>query len=177
MRRLTIQPLIRRITKYFPTLMRRIVHFILVFIVLACLIGVAGIVYIWYGGQHSTTPIAPMPRSTPRVAIHPVTPAINVPEGAAVEQLSTPIAPGQTASIQVKTNPHSICTIKVEYNHVASTVPGLTDTTADILGVVSWNWVVSSNTPLGSWPVTVTCSLNKKTAVVIGTLVVARATN
>jgi hypothetical protein len=44
---------------------------------------------------------------------------------------------------------------------------------ADDFGAVSWNWKVDAWAPVGSWPITVTCAHNKKSAVVQTTLEVA----
>ncbi len=88
----------------------------------------------------------PTPTSTP-------TPAA----GVAFSSLSSPVSRGGTARADVATTPNTRCTIKVVYKGVTSNAAGLGPKTSDASGSVSWSWKVASNTPKGSWPVTVTC--------------------
>ena len=140
-----------------------------------------GMIYTWYMGENGpqlASAGAPAPVAIDKAPIRkPFQPSANSPESAAVQSLTSPITPGSDAYISVHTNPLSVCTIKVEYNKVASTDPGLIAKTADDYGSVSWTWTVGSSVPLGKWPVTVTCIWNKKDAVVIGDLIVATQTN
>lgn len=134
-----------------------------------------GVAYTWYVGQDTTddttmiaAPIAP----TPPAVIKPTKPAADAKQSAAVQILTSPVAPGSNASITVKTNAESDCTIVVEYNEVPSTDSGLAPKSADEFGIVSWTWTVEEATPLGTWPVDVTCAFNEQSAMVRGNLVV-----
>jgi hypothetical protein len=98
--------------------------------------------------------------------IVPKLPNRNAQESAAVETLTSPVAPGDNAMINVKTNPTSTCKIVVAYNNVAEADSGLMPKKADNFGTVGWAWTVPKNAPLGSWPVTVTCQYYEKSAVV-----------
>jgi hypothetical protein len=60
----------------------------------------------------------------------------------------------------------------VEYNDVPSADSGLKPKTADDFGIVSWAWTVEATTPVGEWPVDVTCVFNDQSAMVRGKLVV-----
>jgi hypothetical protein len=102
-------------------------------------------------------------------------PAKDAQESAAVEVLTSPVAPGENAMISVKTNPTSTCKISVIYNNVPDTDSGLVPHKADSFGTVNWAWTVPKNTPLGSWPVTVTCQYYTKSAVVSQDLRVEKA--
>jgi hypothetical protein len=137
----------------------------------------AGVAYTWYNGQNPPvdtsaqsvameTPTAPVMRHTQ--------PAPNAPESAAVEAITSPVQPGSNASITVKTNPTSACTIAVTYNNVPSKDSGLSPKVADEYGIVSWTWTVESSVPVGKWPAKVTCVYNKKSAMVQADLQVAK---
>lgn len=135
---------------------------------------VAGAGYVLYQDLHakdsSTSSPAIVVASEP--IIKPTTPGANVPEGAAIETLTSPAVLGETASVTVKTNAGSTCTIAVVYNNVPSKDAGLVTKTADDFGTISWNWKIDTSVPTGSWPINVTCSLNKKSAFVQGNILI-----
>jgi hypothetical protein len=144
--------------------------------VLIVLLVAAGAIYTWFAGRN------PAPNqttnavdATPAPVVKAVDPAPNAPESASVQSLTSPVAPGDNASATIKTNPGSWCTITVVYDKTASTDSGLTGKTADDFGSVSWTWTVDTTAPTGTWPVTVTCLRNKVSAVVVGSLIVAKA--
>jgi hypothetical protein len=150
---------------------------VLSIVVLAVVFVGGGLGYTWYMGQQpvdTTAAIAEPVVTKPAPEIKPVKPSANAKESASVQMLTSPVAPGANASISVKTNPASKCTIKVEYNKILSTDSGLTAKTADEFGMVSWTWTVEETAPLGKWPVKVTCTYNKKSAFVQGDLKVAK---
>lgn len=134
-----------------------------------------GAAYTWYMGR---TSVADTSAGDPVVEVAPVIkhvqPAANVSESASVQMLTSPVVPGSNASVTVRTNPGSQCTIIVEYNKVASKDSGLSLKTADEFGMVTWTWTVEASVPLGKWPVKVTCVNDKKSAFVQGDLVVAK---
>ena len=141
--------------------------------VLLVLIVGAGIGYTWYMGQQpvDTAAVAAPVEAAPKpavIAAPKLAPNANV--SASVQVLTSPVAPGANSSIMVKTNPGSACTIKVEYDEVASTDSGLTPKTADEFGLVNWTWTVEPTVPHGIWPVDVTCVSGEKSAVVRGDL-------
>lgn len=136
-----------------------------------------GVAYTWYMGQDSaenSSAIAVPVEAEPAPVLKRVQPAANAKVGASVQMLTSPVVPGSNASITVKTTPEAECTITVVYNKVASKDSGLGLKIADEYGMVSWAWTVEASVPLGKWPVTVTCTSNKKSAVVQGDLVVAK---
>lgn len=134
----------------------------------------AGLVYTWYQGRTpAVNTVTTSPTKTSTQTVQHVAPADNVQEGVSVQSLTSPVEPGDNASISVKTNPGSWCTITVEYNKVPSKDSGLIGKTADEYGTATWAWTVGPSTPVGKWPVTVTCLRNKLSAVVIGDLVVS----
>ena len=135
----------------------------------------AGLAYTFYMSQTDTVPVVSKPLSTlrPNTVKHAKL-ADNVPANASVQSLTTPVVPGDNASVSIKGNPGSICSIVVEYNKVASTDSGLIAKKTDEFGVVTWAWTLAATTPEGKWPVTVTCEYNKKTAIVIADIVVSK---
>ena len=72
-------------------------------------------------------------------------------------QMSTVVAPGGTALLEVRSSPAAACRIVVQYKAGPSKAPGLGPTTADSAGRVRWSWRVATSTRRGSWPVTVAC--------------------
>ena len=147
------------------------------FIVLIFILVGAGVAYIWYVGQYGNVEIADEEptASTATVKLrNPTKIAANAKEGVSIQMLSSPVKPGENASVDVKTNPDSKCSIKVEYNKIPSKDSGLVTKTADEYGLVAWSWTVDPAAPIGKWPVTITCVWNKKSAVVIGGLVVKK---
>ena len=130
-----------------------------------------GVAYTWYMGQQpvdTTTAIAEPVDVAPRQEIKPPTMSPDAAVSASVQMLTSPIMPGDNASITVKTNPKAVCSIVVEYDDVASNDSGLSLKTADEFGNVSWSWTVEPEVPLGTWPVDVTCAHNEKSAMVRG---------
>ncbi len=118
----------------------------------------------------TTPPIVyvPIPTSTPTPTptVTPTpTPTETPTPGAGVtfKSLSSPVRPGGTARADVVTTPKTRCTIKVVYKGATSNAAGLGPKTSDDAGTVSWSWKVATNTPKGSWPVTVTCGSTSAT--------------
>jgi len=138
----------------------------------------AGMAYTLFSAGPAPKPVLSKPADEEsfQAVPKPPQPAANAPEGVAVGAFTTPVVPGSNASIQVRTNAGSTCTITVVYNNVASTDSGLTPKTADDYGVVSWSWTVGSTVPVGSWPVHVTCAYHGRTGVVQANLEVNRTT-
>jgi hypothetical protein len=141
-----------------------------------------GAAYTWYMGQQplpqtvaEAAPAAEM--AEPVSAAKHMAPDPNAKASAAIEMLSSPVTPGMNASVSVKTNPNADCIVSVTYDKIASKDSGLASKTADEFGIVSWTWTVESTVPYGTWPVKVTCTINKRSAVVQGDLVVAKQIN
>lgn len=73
--------------------------------------------------------------------------------------------PGGRASAEIRTTPSGSCTIR--YTTPAGTVSsaqGLTPKSANAVGIVSWSWVIGSNTRAGFGTVVVTCAGQSATA-------------
>ena len=141
-------------------------------VLLVVIIG-AGVAYTWYMGQQPVdttavaTPVEVAPKPTV-IKAPKLSPNANV--SASIQVLTSPVAPGMNASILVKTNPTSACTIEVKYDEIASTDSGLMPKTADEYGLVEWVWTVEPTVPHGIWPVNVTCVSGEKSAMVRGDL-------
>lgn len=144
-------------------------------VVLLVLLGSAGLTYTWFIGQNSDVSVEEslQTQAAATPAIGPPKPSPKAPASAAIQALTTPVTPGDNAMVTVKTLQTAKCVISVEYDDVASTDSGLTPKVADDWGIVSWTWTVDASAPYGEWPVEVTCTYNKKTAVVKGYLEVA----
>src|SRR3989454_669618 len=75
--------------------------------------------------------------------------------------LSSPVSPGNPASITIKTVASARCQITVQYLSGPSKAKGLVPQTADSEGQVTWTWLVGSRTTPGTWPIIVTCLSGK----------------
>jgi len=71
--------------------------------------------------------------------------------------LTSPVSPGNPASITIKTVPSAQCRIRVQYLPGPSKAKGLIPQTADSEGQVTWTWRVGAQTTPGTWPIFVTC--------------------
>ena len=136
-----------------------------------------GIGYTYYMGLQPAVDSAAF--ATPVIAtlepvIKPTPQAANSKASASVQSLTSPVTLGSNTAMTVRTNPAATCTITVIYNNVASTDSGLGPKVADEYGMVSWSWTVDTTTPIGTWPVKVTCALNGRSAVVQADLQVVK---
>lgn len=144
-------------------------------VVLTVVAAGAGVSYIWYTGQEASavTAVAELPQPVvQQAAKHPL-PSTDAKASASIQQMTSPVAPGNEVSLHVRSNPTAVCKVAVEYNKVPSNDAAFTDKTADEFGMVDWRWSVPATAPKGKWPVTVTCSLDEaRSAVVTGDLIV-----
>ena len=138
-------------------------------VVLAVLALAGGTAYIFIIDKTTSTtiPVSAAPVSVTPAAgeIKPKAPSPNAREGVAVEFVTTPVRAGTQASVAVRTNPTSICTVAVAYNGVASHDPGLKPQTADGFGGVGWTWTVDTAAAAGTWPVDITCTYHGRSGV------------
>src|ERR1700757_1377423 len=126
----------RSSSKYHPVL--RVIRntFIAVFVLVGLLVGGA-FAYTWYNSQSSETPKTTLAikRSSPPKSLRKPSPTSKV--NASLLMLTSPIAPGDNASMSVRTNADANCTIKAEYNKVPAKDSGLVPKKADELGNVT----------------------------------------
>ena len=127
-----------------------------------------GIVYTWWVGQNQIAKIADSPVSEP-VTKAPLTLPDNALVSVSMQSLTSPVRPGDNASMTIKTNPKAACSIKVEYtNNQPSSDSGLVPKNADEYGIVSWSWSVEPNRLPGIWPATVTCANAENSGIYVG---------
>lgn len=144
-------------------------------VVLTVVVVGAGVGYIWYTGQEApaATAVAELPQPVVQQAARRPLPAADAKASASIQQMTSPVTPGDEVSLHVRTNPTAVCKISVEYNKVPSRDPAFVDKVANDFGMVDWRWSVPANAPRGKWPVTIICALDEaRSAVVIGDLVV-----
>lgn len=77
--------------------------------------------------------------------------------------VTSPVSPGDDATLVAKTVPGAECDITVYLKSGPSTASGLYPKTADSSGRVSWTWKVGTRTTAGSWRIVVTATHNGKT--------------
>lgn len=132
-----------------------------------------GGLYTWYMGQQkSLAASGDEPAPSRRVEIKPMRQDPNANVGVSVQVITSPVKPGENASVTVRTNQLADCTITVKYGDVAASDSGLMKKKADEFGMASWAWTVAPNAPEGSWPVRITCATQKKSGMAEAQLVV-----
>jgi hypothetical protein len=142
--------------------------------VLVALIIVAGLAWTWFSGQNSApVKVAAVPK-VPSKSHAPQKPSPTGVVGVAVQFISTPVRPGDNATMTIHTNIGANCTIMVAYNNVPAKDSGLVPKKADDMGLVTWGWTVPTTTPVGKWPATATCANTTKSGMVVGTLEVVK---
>ena len=152
--------------------------FISMLVLLILVIG-TGVIYTWYMGQNSadiTAAVAEPVEYKPAPVIKPSAPAANAKIGASIQSLTSPVQPGNNTSLTVKSMPGASCAIRVMYDKMPSTDSGLKPQIVDDFGTATWTWTVEPTAPLGTWPMEVTCTHLKQSAVVQASLILAEPT-
>jgi hypothetical protein len=111
----------------------------------------------------------PAPKPTPRPTPKPASGTLKV----TVTNLTSPVSPGEDATVGIRTRAGASCSIVVRYKSGPSKAQGLGPLKVDGSGVGSWTWLVGSRTTHGSWPITITCVSAGKSASAHATLVVS----
>ena len=102
----------------------------------------------------------------------------NVPIGSAVQSISSPIAPGNNASVTLRTTEGATCSIKVvrldthgkELERIEDS--GLVDKKVDVFGVATWTWTIPNGTVLGVWQADMFCTRDDMSTRSVGELVI-----
>ena len=129
--------------------------------------------YTWYMGQQKTLAAeSEEPTPSRRVELKPVRQDPNANVGVSVQVITSPVKPGENASVSIRTNQLADCTISVKYGDVTAADSGLVKKKADEFGLASWAWTVAPDAPEGAWPVRITCANQKKSGMVEASLVV-----
>ena len=149
----------------------RIVALVVLFLMLI-LVGL-GVFYTWYMGQNKPVETT---QEIKRVNHNPL-PAVskpyeNMPVGVALQHFTSPVSKGENSSIGIRTTPTAACSIRVEYDDIASKDTGLIPKVADEFGSVEWTWTVEASRPSGTWPVEIVCAYNTRSAFYKADLVV-----
>lgn len=145
-------------------------------VILLVVTAAAGVGYVWYIGQSEDPAAIQKPAQATggaRISERPKIPN-DAAIGASVQSITSPVIPGSNASVTVKTNPEATCAISVTYGGAKAVDSGLTEKLADEYGIVSWAWSLPANTPLGNWPVDITCKNVKNEAFVRNDLKVVK---
>lgn len=89
-----------------------------------------------------------------------------------VVSLTSPVSPGDDASITIQTAPNASCSITVIYKSGPSRARGLFPQSADRRGTVTWTWRVGTRTTPGRWRIVVTCAAGGRQGTLETTFVV-----
>lgn len=139
---------------------KRLRRTIITIIILVALLFGLGFVYTWYVGRQPLDDKANQPAPQPVVQKRPTVREVNenAQVGIVQQTLTTPIKPPANIEFSVKTNNGAACQIRVTYDKTESKDSGLVPKIADDFGVVVWTWSVPLGTPVGKWPLDVTCA-------------------
>jgi hypothetical protein len=139
----------------------------------AILIGL-GFLYTWFISNQVMpgTALTDLPQKPVEIQ-KPVT-RTNQRVSVAVSNLSSPVAPGDSVDLSIRTNIDAICTIEILAPTTKLVDINLSAKAADEFGIVSWAWQVPKETKDGSWPITVTCKNREYSGVVRAALVIKR---
>lgn len=144
-------------------------------IILLVLILMAGTVYVYLVDRNNKPKTVKTSANQQIQALPtPVAPASNVPEGVAVEAVSSPVAIGSDASISVLTNAGSTCDIVFSSNGAQTKNPALTPATANAYGSVNWTWTITDSEPIGNLSFTITCYYHSRSGVGTGNIQVTK---
>lgn len=142
--------------------------FFIASIVLASVCLIVGVVYIWYTGRNDDGKFKDMQAAetitAPTIKASKV--ADNAPVGVSIQSVSSPVTPGSVVSVAVRTKPEAECTIKLEVDKKVVSDTNFIKKIANEYGGADWEWTLSSSTPVGKWPVTITCQKDKSIGVV-----------
>lgn len=142
--------------------------------VLLVLVVTAGLLYTKLSDSSNSYLPSSHTSSATNTPIQPTKPSPKAQEGVAVDEVTSPVSLGTVATVAVTTEPTSNCTITFTVNNTLQKAPGLGPQTADSFGSASWNWTIAPTTPLGTWPVKVACTYNKKVGVYDATIQVVK---
>lgn len=137
----------------------------------------AGVVYVKYTDSRSS----PMPTATAQIpsqnsgVVKPLPTAKNAPEGVSLDVITSPVARGTQATVEINTDSGSTCTMGIMFKqNIVSPITGVAPQATNAYGSVAWTWTLSNQTPLGTWPVKVTCVYRGRSGVVEGNLTVTK---
>lgn len=123
-------------------------------------------------GAAETPSIAPTPVVTPTPEPTPVPTLAPLPLPLKLVTATGPVAPSDTAKLTVRTITGSTCSIDVQYDSGSSEAEGLDEQGTGDGTLVSWSWVVGSNTAAGRWPIYVTCVKGDRTGKLLTSILV-----
>jgi hypothetical protein len=114
-------------------------------------------------GASETPSVAPSPVVTPTPEPTPVPTLAPLPLPLKLVKATGPVAPSDRAKLTVRTIAQSTCTIDVQYDTVSSEAQGLDEKGTGDGTLITWTWIVGSNTAAGRWPIYVTCVKGDRT--------------
>lgn len=89
---------------------------------------------------------------------------VPTPFSVTVTSVTSPVRPGNTATLVASSESGARCTIRVNYKSGPSTAQGLDPKNTNASGSVSWSWFVGTRTTAGSWPIDVRCTKDGQSA-------------
>jgi hypothetical protein len=154
---------------------------VIIVVVVLIIAIVAGLIYVWLMGLQAK----PLTTTTAQTTTQPafITPhkvPDNVEIGSSIQSLSSPISPGDNASLTVRTTESAVCKVKIihlddsQKELARVTDSGLGDKTADEFGMVTWTWTMPSNVAIAKWSADIYCTRGDKSTHSVGDIVVQK---
>ncbi len=153
---------------------------IIFFVLLIIAVGV-GFLYVWLMGLQAKPTTTSITQTTNKSSFPtPQKLPGNVPIGSSIQSISSPVSPGDNASLTVRTTESAICTVKIVHldnnqkELARVTDSGLGDKTADEFGMVVWTWTMPSDAAIAKWTADINCARGDKTTRSVGEIVVQK---
>lgn len=153
----------------------------IIFVGLLVITVVVGLIYVWLIGlQAKPLTTTTTQKTAQQNSLTPHKAPDNIQIGSSIQSLSSPISPGDNASLSVRTTEGAVCAVKII--HLDDTQKelarvndsGLGDKTADEFGLVTWTWTMPSNAAIAKWTADVYCTRGDKSTHSVGELIVQK---
>lgn len=154
---------------------------VIIFVVLLVLAIGAGLFYVWLMGlQAKPSAVTTAPQTNQPSFLTPHKVPDNVAIGSSIQSISSPVSPGDNASLTVRTTESAVCTVKIirldsSQKEVARvTDSGLSDKKADEFGMVVWTWTMPSDAAIAKWTADIFCTRGDKSTHSVGEVIVQK---
>jgi cell wall-associated NlpC family hydrolase len=118
--------------------------------------------------QATASPESTAPTASPVPPTQVPTNTPPPPAGPTITFITSPIRPGQTATLRATTQAGASCSIAYTTPAgTSSTAQGLVAKQADGTGNVSWSWMIGTNTRPGTGTIRVTCAGQTRTTNIV----------
>ena len=154
----------------------------MIIVVILLIIAIAGgLIYVWLMGLQPKPSTTTTPTETTKPSFltpHKLPDDIDI--GSSIQMLSSPVSPGDNASLSIRTTERAVCAVKIirldDYQKEVARVTdsGLGDKTADEFGTVTWTWTMPADAALAKWTADIFCTRGTKSTHSVGQIIVQK---